>query len=460
MSFPRRQESRFRSASWRKIWNDNIFMKIKIKLNRFVSGKTAFLGSFILILSAFISFQYIKADTSNTEKKIKELEEKAKVYQQILEIKQKQEDTLQNQTAILETEIEKLENETELKKDEISNLNEKITSLEKQIDETEIAVASQKKILAELLQVYYENKDQDLTVAFLNHKTLSSFMSKDDRIVQVEDKTSEVLKNIQALKEGLETEKKSIEDKKKEVVDLFGELEEKSSDLKDKKDQKETLIAQTQGEQAKYEKLLEKVEEQKQELLNIDELGADLSADAYSKPSSSAFASTSWYYSQRDSKWGNNYIGNTKTLVKSYGCALTAVSMVFTFHGDSITPGSMAKKKIYSSDLINWPASSFGDKVDLACYSNCPGGAYSHGNVNWKTIDAELKKDNPVIVYIKKTSGSGGHYVVIHTKTSSGKYVVHDPYWGANIYLDTSRALVGKLSPSSGTKIDQMIIYK
>ena len=61
-------------------------------------------------------------------------------------------------------------------------------------------------------------------------------MAKDDRLVQVEDKTSEILKNIKSLKDGLTQEKKSVEDKKKEVTDLFNELQEKSSELQDKKD--------------------------------------------------------------------------------------------------------------------------------------------------------------------------------------------------------------------------------
>lgn len=426
----------------------------KEKIKTIECNKKIILLLSILMLSVFISFRYIKADTaSDNAKKIKELEEKSKIYQQIIELKQKQENTLDNQVAILEAETNKLESEAEAKKDEIEELNKKITDLEDQIDDTEVSIRLQRKILAELIQAYYENKDQDIVVALLIDKTLASFMAREDRFIQIEDKTNEILKNIKSLKDGLENEKKTVEAEKKKVTDLFYELQEKSSDLQDKKEQKQVLIAQTQGEQSKYEKLLKKIEEQKQELLNIDELGSGLSADAYAKPPASAFASTNWYYSQRDPRWGSQTIGNTRTLLKSYGCAVAAVSMIFTYHGDSITPGTLAKKKVFSSDLIVWPASSFGGKVSMS-------GSYSHGNINWSTVDAEIKKGNPVIVYIKKTKGNGGHYVAVHTKMSNGKYIVHDPYWGANIYLDTTRALMGKMNPASGTVIDQMIVYR
>ena len=81
-----------------------------------------------------------------------------------------------------------------------------------------------------------------------------------------------------------------------------------------------------------------------------------------------------------------------------------------------------------------------------------------HGNVSWSKIDSEIKNDHPVIVYIKKSNGRGGHYVVITGKDSKD-YIVHDPYFGSNLYLGTSRALVGKLGIDSKTVVDQMIIY-
>jgi hypothetical protein len=101
-------------------------------------------------------------------------------------------------------------------------------------------------------------------------------------------------------------------------------------------------------------------------------------------------------------------------------------------------------------DLIEWPG-SWDPSITLAS-SN------SHGNVSWSTIDSQIKGNHPVIVHINKTSGGGGHYVVITGKDSKD-YIVHDPYFGPNIYLGTSKSLVGKIGKDSATRIDQMIIY-
>ena len=214
------------------------------------------------------------------------------------------------------------------------------------------------------------------------------------------------------------------------------------------------MLSQTQGEQAKYQQLLARVEAQKLELMNFgsaDNLASiKASVDGYAKPSS-GLASTSWYFNQTDSRWGKKTIGNSNSLMEDYGCAISCVSMVFRYYGISTNPGAMAKEKIFYYDLIQWPTSwSSGIKLTSSI---------SHGNINWKTIDSEIAQDHPVIVYIGKTSGSGGHYVVVTGKDSKD-YIVHDPYFGANIYLGTSRALIGALGKNSGTTVNQLIIYK
>jgi ABC-type bacteriocin/lantibiotic exporter with double-glycine peptidase domain len=138
--------------------------------------------------------------------------------------------------------------------------------------------------------------------------------------------------------------------------------------------------------------------------------------------------------------------------MKDLGCAVSSVAMVFTYHGEHINPKQLSDKPIFSWDLINWPKSW--DSLALSSST-------AHGGVSWSTIDKELINKNPVIVFINARNGAG-HYVVIHHKASNGKYVVHDPYWGANIYLDSTIELLSKLYKVSISKkaINQVIIYK
>ncbi len=163
----------------------------------------------------------------------------------------------------------------------------------------------------------------------------------------------------------------------------------------------------------------------------------------------SNLASTKWYYSQKDKRWAYNRIGLSSSLMKDYGCAVTSLAMVFTYHGEKITPGKLAAKPIFYRDLIVWP-SYWGD---LKLVSST-----AHGSISWKTIDKAIKKDKVVIVFVKALSGKG-HYVVIHGKDKKD-YIVHDPLFGDNIYLETTRKLVAAIYNQKSTVVDQMIIYE
>lgn len=435
----------------------------KIKINKkiyLLATIVCFLCLFIFKIHADNSITNLTNEQLNQQSdiknKIKALDEKAKSYQQIIDIKRKQQTTLANQILVIETESQRLETEIELNKEKIIELNSQVEDLRNRIAEKEESIKDQKIILSQLLQIYYEYNQQGTISFVFGNEGLSKFISERDKLAQTGDKISEMIKNVRSLKINLENEKKAIEDKKKEATDLSIDLEEKSSQLESNKAQKQSLITQTKGEEARYQQLLSRVEEQKQELLgDIDDLYSANSAEinklslSLAKPTS-GLASTSWYYSQKDSRWGNTRIGQSTSLVKDYGCALTSVAMIFTYHGENTTPKNLAQQKIYYWDLIVWPN---GNNVDLEKNSG-------HGGLNWSEIDRELAKENPIIVFIR-ARGKAGHYVVIHHKVGSD-YVVHDPYFGSNIYLSSSIKLLSKLYNASISKssVDQMIIYK
>jgi hypothetical protein len=356
----------------------------------------------------------------------------------------------------MDSNIQQIKSEMDLNKRRIDELNVQINDLQKQIEEKKKSLVFQKELLAEMIRAYYEDSQQAVANTFLDKANVSAFMVSKDELSQMSDKITELMDDINKIKSDLENQAASLELKKQEIVSLHNQLENKSSDLSSTLESKQNLLDQTKGEQERYAQLLARVEAQKQDLLSVDELSiaGGLSADSYEKPPVASFAPLSWYYSQKDSRWGNSKIGNSNSFMKDYGCAVTSVAMVLASHGDSISPGALAKQKIFSWDLISWPQSWSSVKLTLSENGK------SHGNINWSVIDNELKNNNPVIVYIGKTVGKGGHYVMIHHKAINGKYVVHDPYFGANIYLDTSRALVGLMGTSSGTRMDQMIIYK
>jgi hypothetical protein len=329
-----------------------------------------------------------------------------------------------------------------------------IDSLKSDITEKEKEIDYQKMILSNLMQTYYDYDRQGVLELVLWNKEMSVSFGQSDYIEQSGLKVSDVLAQIQNTQAQLLNSRQKLQEDYQTNAELSDQFTQKKEDLQSTENQKQYLLEKTQGEEEKYQQMLANIEKQKAELFDFStasNIGDILdSVKDYPKPDSKYWASTSWYFSQTDSRWGNQRIGNSKSLMKDYGCAVTSVAMVFKNLGAGITPGGLAKAKVFSGDLINWPG-SWSPSIELAS-------SIGHGNVNWSTIKSEISDDHPVIVHIKKATGGGGHYVVI-TGRDSKDYIVHDPYFGANLYLNTSMSLIGKLGTNSRTSIDQMIIY-
>lgn len=434
---------------------------------------------FLLIVStiSFLSFQHkvLAEDTSAAEtvtsqcdllegeskEKCVLLEEKEAAYKKIIELKQKQQSSLDKQISLMQSEMTSLETEITENQEKISRIDSQLNDLAGRIQEKEKSISKQRKMLAGLIQVYYENTQKDPFTSITKTALASAFLASEDQMGQVSQKVNEMLSNIQALKNELEKEHNAVEENKNKVITLKNQLEDKTDELEDSKKRKTTLLAETQGEEAKYKKKLERVEQQKQDLLgDINELYVSNSAEIEAlkatlpTPEVKYRAANSWYYSQKDPRWGDKTIGQSKSLLKDYGCALSSVAMVFTFHGKTVTPATMAKQPIYYWDLISWPTEWNG--VSLIKKTG-----HNYGGIDWDTVDKEIEKNNPVIVFVR-AKGRAGHYVVIHNKDKQGRYVVHDPYFGPNIFLDSTVKLLGKIygTTPSIKSVDQIIVYQ
>ncbi len=389
------------------------------------------------------------------QQQIDDLQKKAESYRQMIGMKQDKAQTLENQIKLMENEISSLESdignlqkEIDLTSTEIGGLSAKITDKEKDI-------AQKRIVLSGLVQTYYENSQDSMTDFMLRGSTLSDFLSQTDYISQTGTKVDDVLTSFVSDKEDLQNAQKLLEIKNNDQKERQGKIVEKQRYLDGEQQSKGQLLDQTHGEEQKYQDMLAQVEKQKQELLgdisslSVEKSSALAAVEATIEKPKFGLASTSWYFSQTDPRWADQHIGFSNTAMKNYGCAVTAVAMVLRYHGADLDPGTLAQQPIFSHDLIVWPDQWKGIKLVSS---------HDHGNIDWNVIDTELKNKNPVIVFIRATNRGAGHYVVIHDKDKNGNYVVHDPYWGSNIFLSSTRAYVSALY-GGGTTVDQMIIY-
>jgi hypothetical protein len=395
-------------------------------------------------------------DTINEKiQDLSEVEAKIENYSKLIEIKQDQQKTLANQIVVIDGQIDKTKEEVLEAEKQIELYDLEIQNLGLRIDEKKELINQKKAALKILLNDLYRKENKNPLEILLSYPGISSFIQEVAYGEQANQRVFNKLQEINSLRKDLENKQNMEAQKKKDIENARQKKLEKTYYLEGEQNSKEQLLEVTQGEEERYQGLLKKVEEQKQTLLgDIEELSASKSGElniarSHQKKPTSGLASADWYFSQRDSRWGGRDIGHSNTKMKSYGCAVTSVAMVLKYHGISIDPGMLARQPIFSYDLIVWP--EYWQNVKRV-------GGYSHGNINWDTVDSEIANHNPVIVFVKASCRGAGHYVVIHHKDNDGQYVVHDPIWGPNIFLTSTKENVSVLYGCK-TVVDQMIIY-
>jgi len=396
-------------------------------------------------------------DQSLDQKKqdLSEIEAKIETYSKLVDVKQQEQKTLANQMDMIDNQINTTNEEIKKADKDMEIINLEIQELELKINEQNNQLKQKQATLEVLLNDLYRKDNKNILELLLSYSGLSSFIQEIAYTEQANQRVFNKLQEINDIRKDLEAKKQQGEEDQQNLEDSRQKKMEKTYYLEGEQNSKEKLLTDTKGEEGRYQELLKRVEEEKQTLLgDIDELSASIpggldSTISHQPKPTSGLASNDWYYSQRDPRWAGSDIGYSNTKMSKYGCAVTCVAMILQYHGISMNPGILARQPIFSNDLIVWP--------DQWQYLKRIGG-YSHGNIDWDVVDKELTDRNPVIVFVRANGRGAGHYVVIHHKDHNGKYVVHDPYFGANIFLDSTRENIGVLYHSS-TSIDQMIIY-
>ena len=120
------------------------------------------------------------------------------------------------------------------------------------------------------------------------------------------------------------------------------------------------------------------------------------------------------YLSQKDLRWGGKPIGNSKSLIKDFGCTITSISMASDYFGCFQNPGWMAKNLLFAVDKVIWSSIR-----KVLCFG-FEWRYYYHDQVKFAEAIKNLKK--VCLLEIKKK-----HWVIALKKIPGG-YWVADPW--------------------------------
>jgi len=223
-------------------------------------------------------------------------------------------------------------------------------------------------------------------------------------------------------KKSYDNQKELFENKREEEEDLRAQLLAEKANLDaykaaldSQKAEKNKLLEVTQNDQSKYASLLAAAQA---ELASYSAFTQSAGGGVIG-PNGLGGGKDGWYYSQRDSRWAYNKIGNSSYTIFNVGCLVTSVAMVHTYYGYDVTPAKVASwndKFFYGSMYIPWPAPS--------------GRRYTPISIS--SIDSELSKKNPVIVGLYANNSAGTHFVVL-IKDTGDDWKMYDPWEGPDL---------------------------
>lgn len=354
---------------------------------------------------------------------------------------------LQTQKGTLSSAISYLDSKIELATISISQSEKKIASLEQEINglSDKIGLLDQslgstsQLLLARIIETYKKGKVEPVYL-FVTSDGFADFLTRYHylKIVQVHDRN--LMYRMEQTRFNYDSQKNLKEAKQAEMESIKLNLEKQRYSLSKEKENKKTLLAETRGKEAEYQRILTRLEAEKTKLAGASLFGKPAEFKVWTEDNN--------YFNQTDERWAMDLIGggvfynpNDPSYLWKYGCAVTSMAMVLKKQGVDVNPKTLSAQSIYITDLIAWQEvpSLYGGSVVVK------GHGYG-GSPDWQTIDHKLNEGKWVIVYVSDQA----HYVVLLSKEGSD-YKMHDPYFGNELSFNA------KYSQSA---VDEMVIYE
>ena len=320
---------------------------------------------------------------------------------------QQQISQLQSQAKTLKNQIAQFDAQIKLTTLKISQTQAQIELLGGRIDQLEVSLNDLSKAFSSrAVETYKLSKFESNLFFILSANDINDAAQRFHYLKKIEEEDRNLLNK-------LETAQTTYEGEKTDQETLQKQLQKQKDALSSQKVAKGNLLTVTKNNESRYQSLLATANAQLAKFRNF----------ATSKGGSSILSGqtkcndgwTGCYYNQRDSEWGNIYLGGSSYLMKDSGCFVTSVAMLASHYGKDIKPGAIASlPAIFTSqgDLKWEPFNVNGVNVSITSDSR-------------DKIDSYLSSGKPVIA--KLSFSYGDHFIVIFKKDGD-RYIMNDPY--------------------------------
>ncbi len=367
----------------------------------------------LFCLCGLFLIQKAKAQTPTDDPGKVEIENQIDIYKRQISNLQSQEKSLSNDIALMNSKIQLTQYQIQTTQKEIIAIDASIVTTTNNINNLEVSLNSMAKVLLARIVATYEASKMPTFNFVFSSDSMQNYVKKLTylRLAQSHDK--QLMVSAQTTQNDFEAQKQELENEKQQKDALQKQLTTLSKSLSAQEANKKDLLAQTQGSESNYLKLLAAAEAQ------LANFGRFVDSQGGASLLSNQTNCDSWgcYYNQRDSQWGALPLNGTRYTLASDGCLLTDVAMVFTHFGHrNVNPVTI------NSNPANF-ASYFPAYLQRTVYAD--GTSLSRDP---SPIDGELAAGRPIIVGISYDNGPMADHFVTLISGSNGNYQMLDPY--------------------------------
>lgn len=217
---------------------------------------------FIAGIILFMPTMLIASELDDLLREQDQLEAEIRRNQAIVDQTGKSIKNLENQLAVVDAQIAKSQASLSLTYTQIEITEKEISSLENQITDQQNKLDEQKDILWAGMMVLYKEKDTSMIETILSSENFSDVVNRNFYLNSIEDQVVESMDEITEIRDKLAQNKKDLELKQADLIILAQKQETEKNNLRLDQQAKNTILTQTQGEQANYKNFLSKLQSQ------------------------------------------------------------------------------------------------------------------------------------------------------------------------------------------------------
>ncbi|MDP3993908.1 MAG: peptidoglycan DD-metalloendopeptidase family protein [Candidatus Doudnabacteria bacterium] len=240
------------------------------KLKRNIKIKTIVAATIFFVIfgtsAALTPVEQLQDDVSEKQKLLDELNAQIENLQKQIVQKQKQNASLKNEVDLFDLNIRQTEVKIQAVEAEIEKLSSEIIEKQVVIRQKTEQIAKQKEYLAENLRLINEYDSANPLEITLGNDTFSEFLDQVQYATNLQEKNQEILTAIKDLKEQLEQQKAELVSKLGEQQNLKNELDTSQKSLEEQRTNKQTLLAQSRGQERIYQSLLSEAAQRQEQV--------------------------------------------------------------------------------------------------------------------------------------------------------------------------------------------------